>query len=304
MKAFRTKLDKAVEEYEQNQTEWGSATLAEKEQLIWNLVRVADAKEGHRSLREWLRWRFGGKVGYYEIRSLIHGREWAHPLFEWLDEGLINPSVAREMVNLAEQSAKAHGVPRGEALRAILDSYDGTRTSIRTAVHPAPSRAAASARRAQEVPYDPPITASKDLKARVKKLVTEFANTSVEGRSIDSAALERMLEEFDTSLSRVVQDFLTDLSRLKSSGRKDALEAIGDSKFRNACEVLGIRASFGAKLDARKVTKAYRARASVLQRVVDTACGQGRTAPSAQRELVAVNKAYEVLRTYIKNQTR
>lgn len=278
-----------------------SVQKAELEHDIWETTRLLDGPNGkYKNLREMFSTIGSERTTSYEIRAYIFKNRWAHPLFDAIDKGLKH-SVARDMYIRARELANKPNVSLEKALKVILDGYNGTRDSIRDArVGKVETETETHHTNANEP--EPVITVSKRFKASVMHLAKGFTEASVNGCEIDPFFIQRAVAEFDASLDRIIQDFQLDISRYRHEAKKLTLDKIGDTRFERACEVLGLKARFGEKLDTSKLNRAFRNRAAPLRRIVDVAQGEGidnEKTQAASRELSAVNQAYELLRLYI-----
>lgn len=292
-------LDALLKVYAQRRPDTPTEMLARMEHDIWNLVRLVEGPgRNFQHLRDWFYDKFGGSTSSYEIRSFIHRNSWARPLFAEIDKGLKH-STARDMYSKARDLAEEPGVTVVASLRVVIDAYNGTSESIRKARMP--EQPSATRAHEPENATVAPITASKAFKSKVMHEAREFARSAVSGLDVEPVHVQHMLDGFEANLERIIRDLQLDISRRKSGAKQMGLDRIGESRFEHACEVLGLNARFGEKLDSGRVGKAFRNRAAPLRRIVDVAHGSSsldERSRAASEELAAVNVAYEILRQY------
>jgi hypothetical protein len=302
MTGSKERLEELLSEYEKLRQRPTLSTLdmAQLEHDIWDLERIIQGrgitkgKDGE--MRDWFTTRYGGGSATYERRSTVfRAGPWAHKLFEQIDKKRMSLTAAIICVRRTKTLAKQTGLSAESVVQAILDQHDGTLMSLENATvdsHP-------NVRAPTNEPSDK--LSSRSFKSKLMKFASDFADDTTSGYSIEPVYRQRLIAEFEVSLGRVVTDFLKDVTNHKGLAKRVGLEKIGSSRFNYSCEVLGLNAKFGDALDIRRVNKAFRRRAAPLRRVVDVGHNDNNEAVSAARkELEAVNQAYELLRTYVK----
>jgi hypothetical protein len=298
----KERLQVLLSEYENLRTDETApmVELARLEHDIWDCLKVIEGrgltKKAGRAgeMRDWFSTKYGGLISSYERRGAIfRAGEWAHQLFILVDKKRMSLTTAIDSVQKVKSLAR-QGVPPDRAIEAIIRDYDGTAKSIEN-IEIGPARKPKTEDETNNG------LGSKSFKAKVMHLATEFMETATSEHSVEPVHKKKIMDEFGESVERVVLDFMHEIARKKGQAKKEGLEKIGNSRFGYSCEVLGLSAKFGAKLDIRRVSKAYKGRAAPLRRIVDVGHNSDSEAvKSARSELVAVNQAYEILRTYVK----
>lgn len=296
MKTKEDRLEALIEAYDElvTSSKPKSVDLARYEEDIWNLKKSIAGrgltKGSIGEKRDWFHENYSGMPSVYETRAAIFRvGEWAHVIFDQIDNHGMKMFAARQCVHMARELAVVHEVPPENTLKAVIEQYKGTPGSIeRVRINTNGKKPA--------TPEIKHTGSSKSFKIEMLKSASNFAKESTEDLGVEDVYVKQIVQEFEAGLSRALTDFLMDLTARKKQARNDNLQRIGAIRFNHACEVMCMPSKFGTQLEKRRLQRAYRKRAAPLQRMVDSGNGQ------AEEELVAVNDAYQLLRDYVKQQ--
>jgi len=221
---------------------------AQMEDAIWvyhqNMVggggRITGAK------REWLDSILGGGPGQYEYRGSLHN--------------------AGSDVDVIWAAVEAGTVSLSAGARVLRDARRLVRkkeTTLREAVVQELKNAPSASKPVEQVAVKEPSSSEKTVAQQhavkfnlaVRNLAAEHIKVTLE--DVDIFVRDTLLSDFFTQLDSVLQDFAANIRSHKRQQKGIALSTIGQTRFKQACEVLCIECKFGKRLDMRKARKNY-----------------------------------------------
>ena len=305
----QAQLDGLMAEYRARRDKLTQREKAQTEANIWRLMKsiIGPGVTKEYEKRDWLKAEFGGTTAEYDDRAQIwrYGA-WADPLWKHIDEkGLPLHTailISRRVKNLAANS----GASLVTVLAQELENYESSGYRVQTKdgrvfrakrpyQKPPPSldlRAPTKFTPPRPTYKTPvPVKNSKDFMAQARDLVDELAAATLP--SID----EYIVSELKTDLLEWIKQGWDEFRRKSNFHRADAkrekLAKIGATRFRQACEVLGLKATFGKTFEREKLRKCY------VKRVTPLHPDKNNGSHERQHEYEAVVDAYRLLCDYL-----
>lgn len=284
------KLLRLMGEYRQLvQDKAPSLEVARLEKKIWDIVKPTRGVEVRH--RDWFKQTFGGNTSYYEARWYIYKSRWAHPLFEEVDSGRMPWRTALSARHRINSLARRHKQKHTEVLKKVLEQYDGTFRSIAKATVEGETVIDVSDGR------DSLNKLSKTFKANVKQAANLYVTEALHKMNVDPEERRKLAEDFVIDVDQVSHQLMKNLFRCRKGARENGLIKIGIRRFKWACEVLGIEATFGQDVDLKLVGRMVRRRARDLH-------PDRNKNPHAKEEYDNVNRANEILLAYCRFRTK
>lgn len=309
----QVQLDTLMAEYRGKRE---TLTHREKAQLEWRIWRLMKAIIGpgvtkEYEKRDWLQTEFGGTTSEYDSRAqLWNYGVWVEPLWKRIEEGLpIRTAIlmCRRVKNAAANSGEGLGVVLARELEAYdklehrRQTKDGRVFRAKAPYSKPPSKPPAANGPAKfsaprpaykpPMPLPVPIKNSKDFMYQARELVDELAAATLP--NID----DYIVSELKTDLLEWIKQGWDEFRRKSNFHRADAkrekLAKIGATRFRQACEVLGLKATFGKTFEKSKLRKCYVTRVSPLHP------DKNNGSHALQQEYEAVVDAYRLLTDYL-----
>jgi hypothetical protein len=287
----------------------GSRELAEMEDEIWELhKRIAGrgaTKTAAGERRDWFSKQFGGSAVPYEKRgTILRSGEWAWQCFERIDNGTLNYTNATFLIRNVKHAFRSTGVAPSIVMAKALELYDGTSKSLddlnkAVVVQKKVSRPANPHQGTppdETAPFTNNATASsKEFRARINHVVLSYLDHVFQQNPVTDFYKGQLEDDFMAAIDVSIETLRRNIQSSKRHVRKEIMSTVSEQEFNLACEVLSCSFIFGDRLtekDERLITRRYQRRAKETH--------PDQNGEEYRDEYERVNKAYEVLRTYIR----
>lgn len=280
MENEKVRLARLTEEYKDKRSGLTDREKAQLESDIWYVHSEIHGKGVSKIMerRDWFPHQFGGKPSEYADRSnLLGGGLAVDVLWSKLQNGM----SIRTALYIFRRARNRRRMGEGD-LDVLITEELGRHEDKKGAKPLAPFVRKAKAAT--------PLVNAQDYFQRVRVLSEEFADMKLV--AIDPYLAEQAKQEFLDWMKEGYESLLTKAIKLRREGKNERLSKIGQTRFVQACEVLGVTAKFGQPIDIQRAKKNKFKRARELH--PDSNSGSH----ASQEEYQAVIEAYEVLEDY------